>query len=361
MQKAKLTISSDTHRKQKVVAIRFSYEADLVALLKQEFAVTWSQTKTYWWVARDKFDYKKFKAVFSPIANIIVHSDKKKTKEQINLPEGYLEKLEQRRYSPQTIKVYTAYFKDFQIQFANRNLLEVEAKEINTYILGLIKSNNISCSQQNQRINAIKFYYEKVLGRETEYYKIERPIKENKLPDVLSKAEIGKMISCTSNLKHKCIIVLIYSCGLRRSEAINMKLHDIDSERMLVKIRAAKGKKDRYAQLSKTTLMLLRKYYVVYKPQEWVFEGKKGARYSPESILNVVKAAGKKAGIKKRVFTHILRHSFATHHLEQGTDLRYIQEWLGHSSSTTTEKYTHVSKTDFMKFRNPIDDLIIDD
>jgi len=361
MNKEKLTLASYTHRNKHVVLIGFARNQQIIDLLKQHFPAHWSQSNKAWWIARKEFDYKKFKAVFSPFADIIVHKEKDGGKRQIKLPEGYLEKLEQRRYSPQTIKVYKAYFKDFQIDFADRNLLEVEAKEINTYILNLIKTNNISCSQQNQRINAIKFYYEKVLGRETEYYKIDRPKKENKLPDVLSKIEIGKMISCTSNLKHKCIIALIYSCGLRRGEAINMKIHDIDSKRMLVKIRGAKGKKDRYVQLSETTLNLLRKYHVIYKPEKWVFEGNKGGQYSAESILNVVKAAGKKAGIKKRVFTHILRHSFATHHLEQGTGLRYIQEWLGHSSSTTTEKYTHVSKTDFIKFKNPIDDLIIGD
>lgn len=282
-------------------------------------------------------------------------------KEWPELPVDYLEKLKRVRYSDSTIKIYSKYFKDFALYFNNTDLEKITTDQINSYILDLIKSKSISQSQQNQRINAIKFYYEKVLNRETEYYKIDRPKRENRLPDVLSKVEIGKMITCTSNLKHKCIIALIYSCGLRRSEAIKMKIHDIDSKRMLVKIRGAKGKKDRYAQLSERTLDLLRKYYVIYKPEEWVFEGKNGGQYSAESILNVVKAAGKKAGIKKRVFTHILRHSFATHHLEQGTDLRYIQEWLGHSSSTTTEKYTHVSKTDFMKFKNPIDDLIIGD
>lgn len=357
----KIHLSGKEHRNIQVVLVSFAHNQQIIDLLKQHFPAHWSQSNNCWWIARNEFDYKKFKDVFSPLADILTHKENETDKGKVKLPDRYLKKLEQRRYSPQTIKVYTAYFKDFQIHFADRNLLEVEAKEINTYILDLIKSNNISCSQQNQRINAIKFYYEKVLGRETEYYKIDRPKRENKLPDVLSKIEIGKMISCTSNLKHKCIIALIYSCGLRRGEAINMKVHDIDSKRMLVKIRGAKGKKDRYAQLSETTLNLLRKYYVVYKPEKWVFEGNKGGQYSAESILNVVKAAGKKAGIKKRVFTHILRHSFATHHLEQGTDLRYIQEWLGHSSSTTTEKYTHVSKTDFMRFKNPIDDLIIGD
>ena len=186
----------------------------------------------------------------------------------------------------------------------------------------------MSPSKQNQLINAIKFYYEKVLGREKQYYKIERPGKESKLPDILHKEEIASMIRLTENIKHKNLIVLIYSCGLRKSEAINLKLTDIDSKRMLVKIRGSKGKKDRYVQLADGTLKVLRKYYKEHNPLKWLFTGQKGGQYSAESIENVVKQAAQRAGIKKNVFPHMLRHSFATHHLEQGTDLRYIQEWL---------------------------------
>ena len=218
----------------------------------------------------------------------------------------------------------------------------------------------MSSSKQNQYINAIKFYYEKVLGREKQYYKVLRPKKEDKLPDVLSKEEIASMIKSTKNLKHKSLIVLIYSCGLRRSEAINLKLTDIDSKRMLVKIRGGKGRKDRYVQLADGTLEVLRKYFKEHKPIEWLFTGQKGGQYSVESIEKIVKKAAKKAKIQKNVYPHILRHSFATHHLEQGTDLRYIQEWLGHNSSKTTERYTHVSQTDFKKFRNPLDDIMDD-
>jgi site-specific recombinase XerD len=165
------------------------------------------------------------------------------------------------------------------------------------------------------------------------------------------------MIGSTDNLKHKFLIVMIYSCGLRRSEVIDMKISDIDSDRMLVKIRYAKGKKDRYVQLARGALVMLRQYLEEYRPKVWLFEGQNGGQYSAESVLNIVKLAGRKAGIKKNIYPHMLRHSFATHHLEQGTDLRYIQEWLGHSSSKTTERYTHVSKADFSRFRNPFDDI----
>jgi integrase/recombinase XerD len=278
-------------------------------------------------------------------------------KNSINLPVGYHERLEQKRYSESTIKTYCSYFKDFQHYFLGKNLMELTIDNINEYILNLIRKRKISISQQNQRINSIKFYYEKVLGREKQYYNIIRPKNERLLPNVLSKEEIGQMIFVARNIKHKALIALIYSGGLRRSEAINVKLVDIDSKRMLIKIVAAKGKKDRYVQLSDSALVILREYYIEFKPKIWLFTGQNNEKYSATSIAQVVKQVAAKAGIRKRVTPHMLRHSFATHHLEQGTDLRYIQEWLGHGSSKTTEIYTHVSENSFRKFRNPLDNI----
>ncbi|MFA9371792.1 MAG: tyrosine-type recombinase/integrase [Labilibaculum antarcticum] len=357
----KIHLSADKHRNKEIVVIQFDYSLEVVGLLKQNFTAQWSQTKKCWWIARKDFDYKKFKELFVPIADIILPPQKPvdKSTEQI-LPAGYLEKLIRVRYSESTNKIYSKYFKDFQLAFTDRNLDEITPADINNYILGLIEKQKISPSQQNQRINAIKFYYEKVLGREKLYFAVDRPKKEKSLPNVLSKNEIAAMINSTSNIKHKSLIALIYSCGLRRCEAINMELKDIDSNRMLIKIIASKGKKDRYVQLAKSTLLLLREYYKKHTPLKWVFEGPNSKPYSAKSISNVIKSAAQRAGVKKRVYPHILRHSFATHHLEQGTDLRYIQEWLGHGSSKTTEIYTHVSNKDFIKFKNPIDGLIED-
>jgi len=233
-----------------------------------------------------------------------------------------------------------------------------QRKTLTKYILELIREHSISSSQQNQRINAIKFYYEKVLGREKEYYDLLRLRRETSLPDVIDREEIREMLNVTVNIKHKTIISVLYSCGLRRSELINMKVKDIDSIRMLIKIRSSKGKVDRYVQLANPVPELLWKYYKFENPKAWLIEGAAGSQYSATSILNVVKGAALKAGIQKNVTPHTLRHSFATHHLEQGADLRYIQTWLGHKSSKTTEIYTHVSKTNFDNFRNPIDDLL---
>ncbi len=269
----------------------------------------------------------------------------------------YRNRLIQRRYSKNTISIYCNYFEDFYNYFKNTKLQNIIPDQINTYILNLIETKNISISQQNQRINAIKFYYEKILGKDKQYYTLHRPKKEQKLPKVLGKDEVKRILSSVNNVKHKCILMLIYSAGLRRSELIDMKISDIDSERMVINIKGAKGKKDRISLLSKNTLMILRDYYREYKPQTFLFEGQEGGKYSATSVANILKRAAKKAGIQKTVTPHMLRHSFATHLLEQGTDLRYIQELLGHNSTKTTEIYTHVSKKAMDNIRNPIDDF----
>ena len=232
------------------------------------------------------------------------------------LPDGYSELLQQKRYSESTIKTYTAYFRQFQDYFSDYNLKLISKDQINSYILELINSRNISPSQQNQRINAIKFYYEKVLGRKKELFHVERPRKERKLPTVLSKEEVRLLLNQTNNLKHRSILATIYSAGLSRSELIQLKLEDIDSKRKLIKIRDAKGKKDRYTLLSNSLIELLREYYRTYKPKEWLFEGQYGGKYSTTSIEKIFRAAVKKACIKKQVTPHSLRHSFATHLLE---------------------------------------------
>lgn len=280
-----------------------------------------------------------------------------KSREPCNpLPPGYLETLQQRKYSQNTINAYTSYFFDFLDYFEHRNPSDITKEEINSYILELIREKDISSSQRNQRINAIKFYYEKILGRDKEYYEIKRPRKEKRLPTVLSKEEVNSLFDVTTNLKHKCILMTIYSGGLRRNELINLRTEDIDSKRKLIKIRGSKGNKDRYTILSEKLLTLLREYYRQYRPVEWLFEGNSGGRYSGTSIEKIFRKAASKAGIRKYVTPHSLRHSFATHLLEQGISLRYIQEILGHSSSKTTEIYTHVATNEIGQIKNPLDD-----
>ena len=210
---------------------------------------------------------------------------------------------------------------------------------------------------QNQSINAIKFYYERVLGGKRKIYLVERPKREKVLPVVLNEEEIISTIRQVKNIKHKAIILLIYSSGLRLSELLNLRIRDIDSKRMQVFVSQSKGRKDRYTLLSKKALTVLRQYVKEYKPKEWLFEGEKGQQYSESSVQTIVKDAFRKAGITKRASTHTLRHCFGTHLLETGTDLRYIQALMGHESSKTTEIYTHITTKGFDQIKNPLDNM----
>lgn len=276
------------------------------------------------------------------------------------VPSQYLEKMLRKRYSPNTIKTYMSCMRSFVAEFPDRDLESITTQQINDYILNLIRTRNISSSQQNQRISAIKFYYEQVLGRKKEFYRLSRPKKVRKLPGVLMVEEVELILNQCKNLKHKCILMTLYSGGLRRSELINLKISDIDSQRMLIKITNSKGGKDRYTLLSEKLLKLLRDYYKLYKPKYWLFEGQGGGQYSATSIENIFRKALKQAEIKKHATPHTLRHSFATHLLEQGINLRYIQEILGHSSTKTTEIYTHVCSRQLTKIQNPLDNLNTD-
>jgi site-specific recombinase XerD len=225
------------------------------------------------------------------------------------------------------------------------------------YLRHLVTGRKVSTSYQNQAINAVKFYYERVLGGQRKFYFIERPIKEKTLPVVLNTAEVTALIKVTENIKHKTMLMLAYSAGLRVSELLSLKIKDIDSERMQIRVAQAKGKKDRYTLLSTKALIMLRVYFKAFKPRDWLFEGSGGGMYSSRSIHSVLQHSAQKAGLLKKVSMHTLRHSFATHLLESGTDLRYIQTLLGHSSSKTTEIYTHVTTKGFDQIVSPLDNL----
>lgn len=204
----------------------------------------------------------------------------------------------------------------------------------------------------------MKLFFRNIENKQLHPELIHRPKTQRLLPNVLSKEEIKLILNAHGNIKHKAMLSLIYSCGLRRSELIHLKLADIDSKRGLVIIRQSKGRKDRIAPLSKKILELLRDYYNAYKPKEWLFEGQSGkGQYDERSLASVLKQALRKSNITKPVSLHWLRHSYATHLLENGTDLRYIQEILGHSSSRTTEIYTHVSNKSLQKIVSPFDSL----
>ncbi|WP_207429796.1 site-specific tyrosine recombinase/integron integrase [Pedobacter sp. SYSU D00535] len=274
-------------------------------------------------------------------------------------PEEYLDKLKELRYSSATIKTYRNAFEEFINYYHQLEIDRIDEKKIIAYLRYLVMERMVSTSYQNQAINAIKFYYERVLGGQRKLYHIDRPKKEKTLPTVLSSEEVGKLLQHTYNLKHRAMLITCYSGGLRVSELLNLKVSDIDGQRKQIRVSQSKGKKDRYTLLADKTLQVLRQYVKENKPKEWLFEGYSGEQYSARSLQIILKKSLKAAGITKPATMHTLRHSFATHLLENGTDLRYIQTLLGHESSKTTEIYTHVTTRGFDQIRNPLDSMNI--
>lgn len=273
-----------------------------------------------------------------------------------------LQQIQQRliikRYSPSTVSTYLSCLTHFFNFHKTKNIETLSKQDILYYLEFLVKK-GYSKSSQNQYINSIKFYYEKFLEREKQYYFIDRPIKDKKLPIVLSKEEVQSLFNQLYNLKHKTILVLIYSCGLRISELINLKINDIDTQRMLIQIRNSKGNKDRQVQLAEQIHQLIKRYNNKYNPKQFLFNGLNSYQYSTASIQKIIKRAAIKADIRKNVTPHTLRHSFATHLLEDGIDIRYIQTILGHSNIQTTQIYTHVSSRHLKNIKNPTDDMNI--
>ena len=280
---------------------------------------------------------------------------RKKYFSNTDIPKEYIDTLERQHYAFNTAKVYLSHFSLFLDHFSQMKIKDITDLEINQYLSHLTRQKR-SKSYINSSINAIKFYFEVVMGMPNRFYSVARPRKDEKLPKVLAKEDILKMIKLTDNLKHKCIISLLYSSGLRRSELLALKPLDIDSKRMVITVNGAKGNKDRNTLLSKNLLVDLRKYFKEYRPESYLFEGDKGGKYSERSVGAIVKQAARRAGIRTTVNPHMLRHSFPTHLLEAGTDLRYIQALLGHSSSKTTEIYTHVASHQFTTIKNLLDD-----
>jgi integrase/recombinase XerD len=271
----------------------------------------------------------------------------------------YTERLQIQRYSPSSIKNYTSNLFQFltiaSCQFTTAEEIDIVA--IEKYIFWKIKKDNISASHQRIILASIAKFYELVIEKRINLKHLYPQRKEHKIPNYLTFTEITKLIDVTSNLKHKSIIMLLYSGGLHLSEVINLKIADIDSHSMTITIRQAKGKKDRQVMLSEKFLLILRQYYLKYKPSYFLFEGQNSLQYSGRSIQQIVKESATKSGLNKPVSPHILRHSFATHLLESGTDIRYIQELLGHNHLKTTEIYTHITDVAKNKIKSPLDRL----
>ena len=330
------------------------YNMAYIPNTKENMGILFNTFKGIIWINYNKFYSNKPVSTNNEKVDVQWFRNRKTVPEYRLCPEEYLLKLELKKYANSTVKTYVTFFEMFINHYKESKLETIDESDIRAYLQFLIHK-NVSNSYLNQVINSIKFYYETVLGMPNRFYEIERPRPKHKLPKVISKEEIIALIENTSNLKHRCIIKLLYGSGLRRSELINLKIKDIDSKRMLVRVEDTKGNKDRYSLLSESALKDLRIYYKEWKPQKYLFEGRKASKYSAVSVLTIVKNAATKAKITQKVTPHVLRHSFATHLLESGVDLRQIQVLLGYGSSKTTEIYTHVATNTFKQIKNPLD------
>lgn len=344
--KAKTLLHKGTPR----IAVYFEKNTTLITRIKTFEDARWSPSNCYWHLPDTEANRLHFKL---PLAHTLIPNA-----EGMTSIETFKRYLLSKRYSANTINTYSEALKSFLTFCNTKAIKEITNDDVIAYNNDYILKNAFSSSYQNQIVNAIKLFFKIVKDSQIEIDKIHRPKREKVLPNVLSKEEIKAILEAPKNLKHKAMLSMIYSCGLRRSELLNLKPNDIDSKRNVVIIRQSKGKKDRITPLSPKILELLRDYYKEYSPKMYLFEGQeKNTQYSARSLEEVLKKSINLATINKPVTLHWLRHSYATHLLESGTDLRYIQELLGHNSSKTTEIYTHVSTKNIQQIKSPFDDL----
>jgi integrase/recombinase XerD len=347
------------HRGEKRLLIIFDNRPDWTERVRKLVGVRWSQTHKAWHVPDNESYRKQFSLPLTDTLTAALNN-------QGNLPDTSRQQIEKciiwmrsKRYSTNTIDSYSKVLSVFFSFYRTKSLHDISNDDVLQFNEQYILARNLSATYQSQFINALKLFYELVNAKKIDLEKLIRPNKPSQLPKVISEEEVAAIINAAENIKHKCILSLIYSAGLRRSELLNLHTLDIDSKRMMIQIRKAKGQKDRWVPLSPIILEMLRDYYVKYKPKEYLFEGQYGGQYSAASMSAILKNAAKIAGIKKNINLHMLRHSYATHLLESGTNLRHIQELLGHRSPKTTQIYTHVSKEQLGKIQSPFDKLNI--
>ena len=373
-----ITLETKIHRAQKQILVQFRYNVEILQMIRS-MGGKFSATHSCWYVNYSAKNLNYLRKEFAEYHIKVIDGDMPKresangkqriiargacdfivglTKVQRREVMLYTQYLHGQRYSKSTIECYLTFVRSFLGYYKEKESDTITLRDIDKYNYEVIIKNKYSVSYQRQFVSAIKLFYDYVVHCTFDTSEIERPRKEYKLPSVLSKEEIRQLLVCTNNLKHKAILSTIYSAGLRIGEVLNMRIVDIDTDRMQVHIKNAKGKKDRYVKLSKTNLMVLRRYLHQYTPQQYLFEGPNNSQYSSSSIRQFLRKSCKKAGIKKYVTPHTLRHSYATHMLELGIDLRYVQAFLGHSKPETTMIYTHISSEKVDNMANPLDEL----
>ena len=346
----------DVYEGNPIIWIRFQYDQSLVNEVKMISGRKWSQTLKSWYVPDTQENRTRLGLPMS--AGLPSKMELPKVSE-INKPalNALREKIILKGYSKNTQRTYYYEFAQFLYLLGNHDVNSMDEKRIRSYFLYCAEKLQMTESQINSRYNTIKFYFEQVLGRDKFCINLPRPKMPSKLPKHISVRDIKRLFDAITNTKHLLMLKLCYGMGLRVSEISNLKVSDIDSGNMQVLITLGKGKKDRYVNLPESILNDLRSYYKEYRPKKYLFEGQTGGKYSIRSIQHVFKNAMNKAKINKDVGIHGLRHSFATHLLENGTDISYIQHLLGHSSIKTTMIYARVAQKNVKNVKSPLDNL----
>ena len=398
------------HRGQSCIGIHFEKNVAIQSAIQKQAGCKWSKTNSCWYLPCTGENYLLLKTALENKAELVISELKKfllekrknnpATKEsfaqsspkevfrtsfqnsparnpvippkpstQVNYPHGlskenndalrlFNQQLELKAYSPSTIRTYDNEFRQFLHTIKDKPAADFSPARLKDYFQYCYTTLKLSESTLHSRINAMKFYYEQVLKREKFFWEIPRPKKPLLLPKVIGKEQIASLINAIENTKHKTIIMLAYACGLRVSEVVSLKVRNIDGERKMLFIGRAKGKKDRIVSLSPNMLIMLREYYKQYKPKDYLFEGQfENEHLSKRSIQNVLQKAKAKAGIKQDGSMHMLRHSFATHLLDKGIDVVFIQKLLGHNDIKTTLKYLHVTNKDLIQILSPLEDI----
>lgn len=354
------------HRKESQLLLRFTYNQKLIALVKSINGVYWSQTFSAWYIKNTVKNLDAVLQIFDGITIVDVSKVNKKTlfKRNLTLDEkkllnNFYTYLKGKRYSKSTIETYTFFIADFINYHTKTPLQELTNRHVELFIEKVFIERKYSVSSQRQFISALKIFIVFYPHSNIHEIKLVRPKKSKKLPTILSQEEVLKIVQITKNLKHRAIIVLLYSSGLRVGEITNLKLRNIDVSRNQIKIESGKGRKDRFVVLANTFLPLLQNYLTTYSPKIYFIEGEIGKRYSESSIRKFLHKSVYNAGILKKVTPHTLRHSYATHLLENGVGLRHIQELLGHAKPETTMIYTHVAKKDLLDIQSPLDTILL--
>jgi len=369
-----ITLSKGYHRKANQIFIGFKHDWTLMDVVKHLPSAKWSATKKSWYIKNNPENLKQIYAVFKGHALINgselfnkptikpnrfpTKQNRNLSKEQRQLLNNFYKYLKGKRYSKSTVETYSFFIADFIEFHSNKAINSLTNRDVELFIESIFIKRNYSISTQRQFISAVKQFILFYTDTQISNLALTRPKKSRKLPTILSPEEVITVIQCTRNLKHRAVLTLMYSAGLRIGELLSLKLSDISLSRRQLHIKRAKGRKDRYATLAESFIPLLNNYITTYEPKLYFVEGSLGKQYSASSIRKVLSRSCKAAGIYKDVTPHTLRHSYATHLLENGVGLRHIQELLGHAKPETTMIYTHVARKDLMEITSPLDTAV---